>query len=87
VKCADAKAVFNSIPYFVSEHAHIYIGTYLKLFTIFLKKQPPYVCVPWLDTISRPLASISPVGGGENTTRPRRQGQTLKHIKSHDFDN
>jgi hypothetical protein len=32
------------------------------------------LCIPWRDSISRPIAPISSVAGGDVTTRPRRQG-------------
>jgi hypothetical protein len=33
-----------------------------------------YHSIPWRDSISRPIATVSSVAGVDETTRPRRQG-------------
>jgi hypothetical protein len=40
---------------------------------IFLNFFKSYRPVPWQDSISRPIAPISSVAGGDDTTRPCRQ--------------
>jgi hypothetical protein len=42
-------------------------------FLFLIKKLPSYRRVPWRVSISRPIASISSVAGGDVTTKPRRR--------------
>jgi hypothetical protein len=36
-----------------------------------------YQCIFWRDSISRPIAPVSSVAGGDVTTRPRRYGKQI----------
>jgi hypothetical protein len=49
-----------------------------KNLTLFSSKN--YHPISWRDSISRPIAQISSVAGGDITTRPRRQGQLTLFI-------
>jgi hypothetical protein len=46
---------------------------YLCQRQVFFNKS--YHPMPWRNSISGPVAPISPVAGGDNTTRPRRHGE------------
>jgi hypothetical protein len=43
-----------------------------EIYDFIFKKYHP---IPWRDSISRPIAPISSVAGGDVTTRPIRQGE------------
>jgi hypothetical protein len=40
------------------------------------QKKKNYHPIPWRESISRPISPISLVAGGDDTTRPRRQGSS-----------
>jgi hypothetical protein len=46
------------------------IDVYVDIFNIFQNYHP----VPWRDSISRPIAPVSSVAGGDDTASLRRQG-------------
>jgi hypothetical protein len=59
-----------------------------KVFECFFPKN--YHPKSWRDSISRPIASVSSVAGGEDTTRPLRQGRIFflcwtDNISSHNY--